>query len=34
MSETAVLAAPRRLGYLKDEMTGHVFRSMASTLLL
>jgi len=33
MSENAVLAALRRLGYTKDEMTGHGFRSMASTLL-
>ena len=33
MSENAVLAALRRMGYQKDEMTGHGFRSMASTLL-
>lgn len=33
MSNNAVLAALRRLGYAKDEMTGHGFRSMASTLL-
>ena len=33
MSENAVLAALRRMGYGKDEMTGHGFRSMASTLL-
>ncbi len=33
MSENAVLAALRRMGYMKDEMTGHGFRSMASTLL-
>ena len=33
MSNNAVLAALRRLGYTKDEMTGHGFRSMASTLL-
>lgn len=33
MSEMAVLAALRRMGYAKDEMTGHGFRSMASTLL-
>lgn len=26
-------AALRRMGYTKDEMTGHGFRSMASTLL-
>ena len=33
MSENAILAALRRMGYRKDEMTGHGFRSMASTLL-
>jgi integrase len=33
MSENAVLAALRRMGYANDEMTGHGFRSMASTLL-
>ncbi|MBM4260478.1 MAG: DUF4102 domain-containing protein [Deltaproteobacteria bacterium] len=33
MSENAVLAALRRMGYTKGEMTGHGFRSMASTLL-
>jgi integrase len=33
MSENAVLAALRRMDYTKDEMTGHGFRSMASTLL-
>lgn len=33
MSETAVLAALRRIGYTTEEMTGHGFRSMASTLL-
>ncbi|CEG55681.1 tyrosine-type recombinase/integrase [Legionella fallonii] len=33
MSENTVLAALRRLGYNSDEMTGHGFRSMASTLL-
>ncbi len=33
MSDNAVLAGLRRLGYTKDEMTGHGFRSMASTLL-
>jgi integrase len=33
MSENTVGAALRRLGYTKDEMTGHGFRSMASTLL-
>jgi len=33
MSENTVNAALRRLGYSSDEMTGHGFRSMASTLL-
>lgn len=33
MSENTVLGALRRLGYTSDEMTGHGFRSMASTLL-
>lgn len=33
MSNNTVLGALRRLGYGKDEMTGHGFRSMASTLL-
>lgn len=33
MSENTVLSALRRLGYTSDEMTGHGFRSMASTLL-
>lgn len=33
MSENTVNGALRRLGYTKDEMTGHGFRSMASTLL-
>ncbi|MGH8584662.1 MAG: tyrosine-type recombinase/integrase [Gammaproteobacteria bacterium] len=33
MSENTVNAALRRLGYAKDETTGHGFRSMASTLL-
>jgi integrase len=33
MSENTVLGALRRLGYSTDEMTGHGFRSMASTLL-
>lgn len=33
MSENAVLAALRRMDYTTDEMTGHGFRSMASTLL-
>jgi integrase len=33
MSENTINAALRRLGYAKHEMTGHGFRSMASTLL-
>ncbi len=33
MSENTVNAALRRLGYAKDQMTGHGFRSIASTLL-
>lgn len=33
MSENTVNAALRRLDYRTDEMTGHGFRSMASTLL-
>lgn len=33
MSEAAVLAALRRMGYAKEEMTAHGFRAMASTLL-
>lgn len=33
MSENTVNAAIRRLGYAKGDMTGHGFRSMASTLL-
>lgn len=33
MSENTINAALRRLGYAKDEMTGHGFRAMASTLL-
>lgn len=33
ISENTVNAALRRLGYTKEEMTGHGFRSMASTLL-
>ncbi|MBN2516779.1 MAG: site-specific integrase [Deltaproteobacteria bacterium] len=33
MSENAVLAALRRMGYSKDEMTGHGFRAMARTIL-
>ena len=33
MSENTILGALRRLGYTSNEMTGHGFRSMASTLL-
>ena len=33
MSENTVNAALRRFGYGTDDMTGHGFRSMASTLL-
>ncbi len=33
MSENTVTSALRRLGYTGEEMTGHGFRSMASTLL-
>jgi integrase len=33
MSEVAVLAALRRMGYSKAEMTGHGFRAMARTIL-
>jgi integrase len=33
MSENTVNAALRRMGYSKEEMTGHGFRAMASTLL-
>ncbi len=33
MSENTINGTLRRLGYTKYEMTGHGFRSMASTLL-
>ncbi|MCG8053847.1 MAG: tyrosine-type recombinase/integrase [Candidatus Thiodiazotropha endolucinida] len=33
MSDNTVNAALRRMGYTKEEMTGHGFRSIASTLL-
>jgi hypothetical protein len=33
ISENSVNVALRRLGYTRDEMTGHGFRVMASTLL-
>lgn len=33
MSDNAILAALRRMGFAKEEMTGHGFRAMARTLL-
>lgn len=33
MSENAITAALRRMGYSREEMTGHGFRAMASTCL-
>jgi integrase len=33
MSENAITAALRRMGYGREEMTGHGFRTLASTLL-
>ena len=33
MSENAVLAALRRMGYENEDMTGHGFRAMARTML-
>jgi integrase len=33
MSNNTINAALRRLGYSKDEMTGHGFRALASTCL-
>jgi integrase len=33
MSDNTINAALRRLGYTSDEMTGHGFRSLASTCL-
>jgi integrase len=33
LSEAAVLNALRRMGYAKDEMSGHGFRAMARTIL-
>lgn len=33
MSDAAVLAALRRMGFPKEEMTGHGFRAMARTML-
>jgi integrase len=33
MSDNGVLSALRRMGYSKDEMTGHGFRAMARTAI-
>jgi len=33
MSDNAILAAMRRMGIGKDEMSGHGFRAMARTIL-
>ena len=33
MSNNTILAASRRMGYTKEEMSGHGFRAMASTIL-
>ncbi len=33
LSDNAILAALRRMGYAKDEMSGHGFRAMARTIL-
>ena len=33
MSNNAVLAALRRMGFAKEEMSGHGFRAMARTVL-
>ena len=33
MSDNAILAAMRRMGIAKDEMSGHGFRAMARTIL-
>lgn len=33
MSDAAILVALRRMGYAKDEMSGHGFRAMARTIL-
>ncbi len=33
MSDNAILAALRRMGFAKDEMSGHGFRAMARTIL-
>jgi len=33
MSDNAILSALRRMGFAKDEMSGHGFRAMARTIL-
>ncbi len=33
MSDNAILAALRGMGYTTDEMTGHGFRAMARTIM-
>jgi integrase len=33
MSDNAILAALRNMGYARDEMSGHGFRAMARTIL-
>jgi integrase len=33
MSDNGILAALRRMGYAKEEMSGHGFRAMARTIL-
>jgi integrase len=33
MSNNAILSALRRMGFAKDEMSGHGFRAMARTIL-
>ena len=33
MSDNAILAALRNMGYAKEEMSGHGFRAMARTIL-
>jgi integrase len=33
LSDNAILSALRRMGYAKDEMSGHGFRAMARTIL-
>jgi len=33
MSDNAILAALRNMGYAKEEMSGHGFRAMARTML-